>query len=135
MTINERKKRILAVGESHNHCHIVIGNKKFEGDTIVVGEEESEDYEECKKELECFIKKADDNPEDAMSYYSKYIEKTKDLKVVRIKHIKEKEWLESEEQLWTGEHHDIILKPGINVKPVLQEVFDPLSKRIERVRE
>jgi hypothetical protein len=51
-----------------------------------------------------------------------------------LKHLLEKDWVEEGKETWTGEHKDIILTPGI-YESVLQEVFDPLSKRIERVRE
>lgn len=51
-----------------------------------------------------------------------------------LRHLLEKEWLNDGIQIWSGEHKDIVLTPGI-YEPVLQEVFDPLSKRIERVRE
>lgn len=51
-----------------------------------------------------------------------------------LKHLLKQPWVESVETIWTGEHKDIILTPGI-YEPVLQTVFDPLSKRIERVRE
>jgi len=50
-----------------------------------------------------------------------------------LKHLLQKDWMEGKET-WTGEHTDIKLTPGI-YEPLLQKVFDPLSKRIERVRE
>jgi hypothetical protein len=52
---------------------------------------------------------------------------------VVLKHLLEKEWLQGEE-VWTGEHHDIKLTPGI-YEYVPQMVFDPLSKRIEAARD
>lgn len=94
MTLNERKKRILALGESHNHAHVITGDITFDtAGRIVV---------------------------------------TEDSNAV-LKHLLEKDWLEGKE-VWSGEHKDIALTPGI-YEPILQEVFDPLSKRIERVRE
>lgn len=94
MTLNERKKRILALGESHNHAHVITGDIAFDNlGRIIV---------------------------------------TEDSNAV-LKHLLEKDWLEGKE-VWSGEHKDIVLTPGI-YEPVLQEVFDPLSKRIERVRE
>jgi hypothetical protein len=46
-----------------------------------------------------------------------------------LKHLLEKDWMEGKE-VWTGEHKDITLEPGI-YEYVPQQVFDPLSKRIE----
>lgn len=95
MNITERKKRILALGESHNHAHVITGDIEFNSKgQIIVGENSN----------------------------------------AVLKHLLEKAWTEKGEEIWTGEHKDIILTPGI-YQPVLQEVFDPLSKRIERVRE
>ena len=94
MTTQERKKRILAVGESKNHCHVITGDVEFNSKgQIIVGENSN----------------------------------------ATLKHLLEKDWMEGKET-WTGEHKDISLIPGI-YEPILQEVFDPLSKRIERVRE
>jgi len=94
MNIQERKQRILALGESHNHAHCITGDITFDNKgRIIVGENSN----------------------------------------AVLKHLLEKEWMEGKE-VWSGEHHDIVLTPGI-YEPVLQEVFDPLSKRIERVRE
>lgn len=50
-----------------------------------------------------------------------------------LKHILETEWMEGKE-VWTGEHTDIKLQPGI-YEYVPQQVFDPLSKRIEAARD
>jgi len=50
-----------------------------------------------------------------------------------LRHLLEKEWLEGKE-VWTGEHTDISLQPGI-YEYVPQMVFDPLSKRIEAARD
>lgn len=95
MTTQQRKQRILAVGESRNHCHVITGDIAFnEKGQIIV---------------------------------------TEDSNAV-LKHLLEKDWTENGVETWTGEHKDISLQPGI-YEPVLQEVFDPLSKRIERVRE
>ncbi len=46
-----------------------------------------------------------------------------------LKHLLETEWMEGKE-IWTGEHTDIKLKPGI-YEYVPQIVYDPLQKRIE----
>lgn len=52
---------------------------------------------------------------------------------VILRHVLETDWMEGRE-IWTGEHHDIKVKPGI-YEYVPQEVFDPLSKRIERAKD
>lgn len=94
MNLQERKKRILALGESHNHAHVITGNITFDPMGRIIVSEDSQ---------------------------------------ATLKHLLEKEWMEGKE-VWSGEHKDIVLTPGI-YEPVLQEVFDPLSRRIERVRE
>ena len=95
MNKTERQKRILAVGESKNHCHVITGDIQFDlQGRIIVGEDST----------------------------------------AVLKHLLEKDWVEQGIETWTGEHKDIVLTPGV-YEPVLQEVFDPLSKRIERVRE
>lgn len=50
-----------------------------------------------------------------------------------LKHLLEKEWMEGKE-VWTGEHKDITLSPGV-YEYVPQQVFDPLTKRIEAARD
>lgn len=50
-----------------------------------------------------------------------------------LKHLMESEWIKGNE-VWTGEHHDIKLEPG-KYKYVQQQVFDPLTKRIESARD
>jgi hypothetical protein len=95
MNINERKKRILALGESHNHAHVITGNIEFDLQGRIIVSEDSNAV---------------------------------------LKHILEKPWIEDGKEIWSGEHKDIVLTPGV-YETVLQEVFDPLSKRIERVRE
>lgn len=50
-----------------------------------------------------------------------------------LKHILEKEWMDGNE-IWTGEHTDIKLSPGI-YEYVPQMVFDPLTKRIENAKD
>jgi hypothetical protein len=50
-----------------------------------------------------------------------------------LKHLLESDWLEGKET-WTGEHTDIKLTPGI-YEYVPQLVFDPLTKRIESVKD
>lgn len=94
MNLQERKKRILALGESHNHAHVITGDISFDAQGRIVVSEDSN---------------------------------------ATLKHLLEKEWLQGKE-VWSGEHKDIVLTPGI-YEPILQEVFDPLSKRIERVKE
>ena len=95
MTITERKKRILALGESHNHAHVIVGDIQFDSLGRIVVSEDSNAV---------------------------------------LKHILEKPWVKEGKEIWSGEHKDIVLTPGV-YEPVLQEVFDPLAKRIERVRE
>lgn len=46
-----------------------------------------------------------------------------------LKHLLETDWLEGKE-VWSGEHTDIKLSPGV-YEIVPQQVFDPLTKRIE----
>jgi hypothetical protein len=50
-----------------------------------------------------------------------------------LKHLLETDWLEGKET-WTGEHTDIKLTPGV-YEYVPQQVFDPLTKRIEAARD
>lgn len=50
-----------------------------------------------------------------------------------LKHILEKEWMEGKE-VWTKEHTDIKLEPGV-YEYVPQQVFDPLTKRIEAAKD
>lgn len=95
MNKQERQRRILAVGETMNHCHVVTGDVKFDPlGRIIVGEDSN----------------------------------------AVLRHLLQKNWVETGEEVWTGEHTDIKLTPGI-YEPVLQKVFDPLTKRIERIRE
>jgi hypothetical protein len=94
MTLQERKKRILALGESHNHAHVITGDIEFDTRGRIIVSEDSN---------------------------------------ATLKHLLEKDWLEGKE-VWSGEHKDIVLNPGI-YEPVLQEVFDPLTGRIERAKE
>ena len=95
MNTTQRKQRILALGESHNHAHVITGDVEFDSaGRIIVGDNSN----------------------------------------AVLKHLLEKEWVEEGREVWSGEHKDIVLTPGI-YEPVLQEVFDPLRKRIERVRE
>lgn len=46
-----------------------------------------------------------------------------------LKHLLEKDWMEGVET-WTGEHKDITVEKGI-YEYVPQQVFDPLTKRLE----
>ena len=50
-----------------------------------------------------------------------------------LRHILETEWMDGKE-VWTEEHQDIKLEPGI-YEYVPQQVFDPLTKRIESARD
>lgn len=50
-----------------------------------------------------------------------------------LKHLLETDWLEGKET-WTGEHKDIMLKPGL-YEMVPQMVFDPLTERIESAKD
>jgi hypothetical protein len=50
-----------------------------------------------------------------------------------LKHLLEKEWMDGEE-VWTGEHTDIKLTPG-TYEYVHQQVFDPLTNRIEAAKD
>jgi hypothetical protein len=94
MTLEERKKRILAVGESKNHAHVITGDIVFDSKGRIVVTEDSNAV---------------------------------------MKHLLEKEWMEGKE-IWTGEHTDIKLTPGV-YEYVQQQVFDPLTKRIENAKD
>lgn len=50
-----------------------------------------------------------------------------------LKHLLETEWVAGKE-VWTGEHQDISLKPGV-YENVQQMVYDPLAKRVEAARD
>ena len=50
-----------------------------------------------------------------------------------LKHLLEGDWMQGKET-WTGEHTDIKLTPGV-YEYVPQQVFDPLTKRIEAARD
>lgn len=50
-----------------------------------------------------------------------------------LKHLLETDWMEGKET-WTGEHTDIKLTPGV-YEYIPQQVFDPLTKRIEAARD
>jgi hypothetical protein len=94
MTTEERKKRIIARGEFSNHCHVIVGDVKFDDKGRILVSEDSNAV---------------------------------------LKHLLETEWIIGKE-VWTGEHHDIKLIPG-TYEYVQQQVFDPLSKRIESARD
>lgn len=51
-----------------------------------------------------------------------------------LRHLLEKPWMETEEQVWTVEHTDIKLTPGI-YELVQQRVFDPITRLIEFERD
>lgn len=50
-----------------------------------------------------------------------------------LRHLLEDKWMAGEE-VWTGEHTDIEVKPGV-YEYVPQVNFDPLTKRIEAVKD
>lgn len=50
-----------------------------------------------------------------------------------LKHILETEWMDGKE-IWTEEHQDIKLEPGV-YEYVPQQVFDPLTRRIEAAKD
>lgn len=50
-----------------------------------------------------------------------------------LKHILEKDWMDGRE-IWTGEHADIQLLPGI-YEYIPQLVFDPLAQKIQEVED
>lgn len=94
MNTQERKNRILARGEHSNHCHVVVGDVKFDSQNrILVGEDSN----------------------------------------AVLRHLLETDWLDGKET-WTGEHKDITLSPGV-YEYVPQQVFDPLTKRIEAAKD
>lgn len=121
MNLSERKNRIIARGEFSNHAHVITGDAEVtrngRGEILIkLGEED------------CVLK-----------------------------HILETAWIEGKEK-WTGEHHDINLteldektKIGgfagrhgdVAIKKVAektykyiqQQVFDPLTKRIQDARD
>lgn len=51
-----------------------------------------------------------------------------------LKHLIEKDWMDTEKETWTGEHTDIKLKPGV-YEFVPQQVYDPLTQRIEAAKD
>lgn len=51
-----------------------------------------------------------------------------------LKHLLEKEYVETGKEIWTGEHADIKLEPGV-YEYVQQKTFDPLTKRIENAKD
>lgn len=51
-----------------------------------------------------------------------------------LKHILETDWVDNGKETWTGEHTDIKLEPG-TYEYVPQQVFDPLTKRIEAAKD
>lgn len=50
-----------------------------------------------------------------------------------LKHLLETDWMSGKE-VWTGEHTDIKLTPGV-YEYVQQKVLDPLTQRIEDARD
>lgn len=55
-----------------------------------------------------------------------------EIKKAVIKHIKEEDWLKGGRQVWTGEHHDLVLKPG-RYKIVHQQEISPTYYQVRRV--
>lgn len=51
-----------------------------------------------------------------------------------LRHLIESKWVETGEEVWTEEHNDIKLSPGV-YEYVPQIVFDPLTKRIEAAKD
>lgn len=90
MTTQERKKRIIARGEFSNHCHVIVGDIKFDNDNRIIVSEDSNAV---------------------------------------LRHLLETDWLEGKE-VWTGEHTDIQLTPGI-YEYIPQMVYDPLQERVK----
>jgi len=126
MTKQEREKRIVARGESGNHAHVLTGEVEFDNQgRMIVPESSSVDLEEFEVHNTKFMQKE--------IGYDDFVQKTKHLKVCRLRHLKESNWMEGEER-WTEEHFDVGLKPGV-YEYVAQTNFDPLTKRIELVRE
>lgn len=122
MNKNERKNRIIARGEHSNHSHVVVGDAQIERNS----------------EGEIIITLGN---EDCV-----------------LRHILESHWLEEEKEVWTNEHHDVNLTDNdssvevggficrhgdVALKKVgnkkyqyiQQQVFDPLTKRIEDARD
>ena len=50
-----------------------------------------------------------------------------------LKHLLEKEWIDGKE-VWTGEHKDMKLLPGI-YNTIQQQNFDPLTQRIINIQD
>lgn len=113
MNTKERKNRIIAYGEHSGHSHIVTGEALVRNEN---GEILIDVLGECS-----------------------------------IEHLMEDAWMNSEEKIWTEEHHAIrldSLEPHIRqgdvflervgdktYKYIQQQVYDPLSKRIEAARD
>lgn len=113
MTQQQRKNRIIARGEFSDHCHVIVGDAEVET-----------------KGGNTFITIGDNG--------------------AAIKHLLETAWMAGEEK-WTREHSDIDLSElpelvrhgDIALKKVgerkyqyiQQQVFDPLTKRIEAARD
>jgi hypothetical protein len=114
MTNQERKQKIIARGEHSNHAHIIVGDAKVsknaKGEIIIeVGNEGAV-----------------------------------------LRHLLESEWL-NDKEIWTEEHQDINLSGLPNLvrhgdvaleriedrkyRFIQQQVFDPLTQRIEDARD
>ena len=52
-----------------------------------------------------------------------------------LRHILESNFVETGEEVWTGEHKDIELQPNTEYNYVAQVEFDPFEKTIQRVRD
>jgi hypothetical protein len=113
MNFQERKKRIIARGEFSDHAHVIVGDANVET-----------------KGGEVYVTIGDGG--------------------ASIKHLLESAWMDGKEQ-WTNEHTDIDLsdmpcqirhgdimlkKVGERkYKYIQQQVFDPLTQRIEDARD
>lgn len=112
LTTEERKKRIIARGEFSNHSHVIVGDVNIRNE-----------YGEILIDIEG---------------------------EASIKHLLETAWLEGKE-VWTKEHTDISLTElplqirhgdvmleriaDKTYRFVQQQVFDPLTKRIESAQD
>lgn len=51
-----------------------------------------------------------------------------------LRHISESRFLETGEEVWTGEHHDVKIEPGV-YKSVIQTEFNPMNDMIQQVKD
>ena len=52
-----------------------------------------------------------------------------------IKHLLEKPFVEEGREVWTGEHRDIVLRPGGSYKLIQQAEYNPYEKTIQNVKD